>query len=99
MCEDHRGGVGMPTVLAESGDRKEPESKARDRRFVALVKPVWEEGRVRVLDLRFMSAILASICLCMNLVTARLRRAVMGWALAICCRTVMKKWVSLSRML
>ena len=42
-------------------------------------------------DLRFMLASLPSIRLSMELPMAGLRRAVLGSALAICCRTVTKK--------
>jgi hypothetical protein len=83
--------------LAESGDRKEDDmSKASDWRFVALVLKVRAEGELGMLDLspgdlRVILASLASIWLCMEPPTAGLRRAVMGSALAICCRTVTKK--------
>ena len=89
--------LGLPTELAESGDKEEEvESRASDWRFVALVLKVRAEGELGMLDLspgdlRFILASLASIWHCMEPPTAGLRRAVMGSDLAICCRTVMKK--------
>ena len=46
-------------------------------------------------DLKFILASLASIYLCIEPLPAGLGSAVMGSALAICCRTVtrMKKWI------
>ena len=68
----------------------------RDWRLVALVLKVPVEGELGMLDLspgnlRIILASLAPIWLCIELLTAGLRRAIMGSALAICCRTVMKK--------
>ena len=55
LLSEDRGSVAwFLTVLAESGDRKEePVSKRERLRLVALVLTVWTEGRVSMLDLRF----------------------------------------------
>jgi hypothetical protein len=78
-------------ILAESGDWKEESSqKARVWRFVALVLRV-RVGETDVgLEIYTTVASLASNWLCIEPPSARLRRAVMGLALAIFCRTVMK---------
>jgi len=95
---------------AESGERKFELllggvallSRTRDWRLWAKARAVGEEG---MLDLRAGDLSLAkeaSIWFCME-PTAGLRRAVMGSALAICWRTVMKKriwtWVECWRRL
>jgi hypothetical protein len=56
------------------------------------------EGELGIFDLspgefRFIQASLASIWLCMEPPMARLKIAIMGSALAICWRTVMKKQI------
>ena len=87
----------LPKELAESGDKEEEdESKANYWWFVALVLKVQAKGELGMSDLspgdlRYILASSVSIWLCMEPPTAGLRRAVMGSALAICCRTVMKK--------
>jgi hypothetical protein len=89
----------LPRALEVSGERKEEgvESKARDWRFgLAVLLKLRAEGELGIFDLspgdlRLILASFASIWLCMEPPMAGLRRAVMGSALAICWRTVMKK--------
>lgn len=83
----------MQRVLAESGNRRE-ESKASDCwsvRDLGVNGTGGEDSECAGLEIH--TASLASIWLCIELPTARLRRVVMGSALAACCRTVMKKQI------
>jgi len=94
------GGPVEGVFAAESGERKFELllSRTRDWRFWAKARAVGEDFNAG--DLR--RAKEASIWFCME-PTAGLRRAVMGSALAICWRTVMKKriwtWVECWRRL
>lgn len=78
--------IGLATVLAASGDRKEDvESKTKDWQFGCTgVKGAHEPGT------RY-GGIETCHWLCIELPRARLRGAVMMLALVTCCRSVMKK--------
>ena len=79
VSKGRRGVAGLPTKLAESGDKKEGfKSKTSAWWFVVLVLKVQAKGELGMLylspgDLRFVLASLAFIWLCMEPLTAGLR--------------------------